>query len=93
MSKYDFSNWIEPDKKAEQLVWDFYNLIEHTLSEEYSTKEWEIAKTYALKVVDEIQTHMYQDDMLHQCGSNVNSPWVEYYNKVRNCIKEFGNNE
>jgi hypothetical protein len=90
MSKYDFSNWIEPDKKAGQLIWDFYNLTEHTLSEEYSTKEWEIAKTYALKVVDEIQTHMYQDDMLHECGSNANSPWVEYYNKVRKYINEFG---
>jgi hypothetical protein len=93
MSRYDFSEQVEPYKKAEQLVWDFYNLTEHTLSEEYSTKEWEIAKIYALKVVDEIETHMYQDDMLHECGSNANSPWVEYYNKVRNCIKEFGNNE
>jgi hypothetical protein len=89
MSKYDFSHRVEPDKKAEQLVWYFYNLIEHTLSEQYLTKDWELAKTYALKVVDEIEIHMYQDDMLHECGSNANSPWVEYYNEVRKYINEF----
>jgi hypothetical protein len=93
MSKYDFSNWIEPAKKAKQLVWDFYNLTEHTLSEEYSSKEWELAKTYALRVVDEIETHMYQDDILHQSAGNTNSPWIDYWSEVREYIKEFGNNE
>jgi hypothetical protein len=41
-------------EKAKELVWKFYNNIEHTISDEYADKDWEIAKQCAILSVDEI---------------------------------------
>lgn len=45
---------MAPEEKARELWWKYYNRIEHTLSEEYSPEETEIAKGLALIAVDEI---------------------------------------
>jgi len=41
-------------EKSKELVWKYYHNIEHTISNEYSDKDWEIAKQCALIAVDEI---------------------------------------
>ena len=45
---------MKPEEKARELWWKYYNRIEHTLSEEYSPEETEIAKGLALIAVEEI---------------------------------------
>ena len=45
---------MKPIDKASELVWKYYNNIEHTISNEYASKDWEIAKQCALIAVDEI---------------------------------------
>lgn len=45
---------MTPKDKAVELVWKYYHNIEHTISNEYASKDWEIAKQYALIAVDEI---------------------------------------
>lgn len=41
-------------EKSKELVWKYYHNIEHTISNEYSDKDWEIAKQCALIAIDEI---------------------------------------
>jgi len=53
-------------EKSKELVWKFYHNIEHTISNEYSDKDWEIAKQCSLIAVDEIlNTNTLQD---RSCG-------------------------
>ena len=44
---------MTPKEKAIEIVWKFYNNIEHTISNEYADKDWEIAKQCALVAADE----------------------------------------
>ena len=44
----------EPKEKAIELYSKYYNRIEHTLSEEYSTNEIDVVKQCALVAIDEI---------------------------------------
>lgn len=39
-------------EKSKELVWKYYHNIEHTISNEYSDKDWEIAKQCALIAVE-----------------------------------------
>jgi hypothetical protein len=49
-----------PKEKSKELVWKYYHNIEHTISNEYSYKDWEIAKQCALIAVDEcLKTCVY----------------------------------
>jgi hypothetical protein len=41
-----------PKEKASELVWKYYHNIEHTISNEYASKDWEIAKQCALIAVE-----------------------------------------
>jgi hypothetical protein len=41
-----------PKEKAIELVWKFYHNIEHTISNEYASEDWEIAKQCALIAVE-----------------------------------------
>jgi hypothetical protein len=41
-----------PNEKASELVWKYYNNIEHVISNEYADKDWEIAKQCALIAVE-----------------------------------------
>ena len=41
-------------ERAEELIWRYYNILEHTLNEEYSQHDWGIAKGCALEAVDEV---------------------------------------
>jgi len=50
---------MTPKDKAIELVWKYYHNIEHTISNEYASKDWEIAKLCALIAVDEI-LNIYQ---------------------------------
>lgn len=45
---------MTPKEEAEGLVWEYYNTLEHTISDEYSKKDWEIAKQCALIAVSRI---------------------------------------
>jgi hypothetical protein len=45
---------MKPIDKASELVWKYYHNIEHTISNEYASKDWEIAKQCALISVNEI---------------------------------------
>ncbi len=45
---------MTPKDKAIELVWKYYHNIEHTISNEYASKDWEIAKQCALIAIDEI---------------------------------------
>lgn len=42
-----------PQEKAKELVWKYYHKLEHTISDEYSKVDWEIAKECAIIAVDE----------------------------------------
>lgn len=44
----------EPKEYAKDLVWKYYHILEHTISNEYSKVDWQIAKQCALIAVDEI---------------------------------------
>ena len=50
---------MTPKDKAVELVWKYYHNIEHTISDEYASKDWEIAKQCAIIAVDEI-LNIYQ---------------------------------
>ena len=50
---------MAPKDKAVGLVWKYYHNIEHTISNEYASKDWEIAKQCAIIAVDEI-LNIYQ---------------------------------
>jgi hypothetical protein len=39
-------------EKSKELVWKYYHNIEHTISDEYSDKDWEIAKQCSIIAVD-----------------------------------------
>jgi hypothetical protein len=39
-------------EKSKELVWKYYHNIEHTISNEYANKDWDIAKQCALIAVD-----------------------------------------
>jgi len=45
---------MTPKEKAEQLTWKYYHNIEHTISDEYSNKDFEISKQCVIIAVDEI---------------------------------------
>ena len=45
---------MTPKEKAKELVWKYYHQIEHTMSNEYSDKCWELSKQCALIAVDEM---------------------------------------
>ena len=45
---------MTPKEKAKELVWKYYHQIEHTMSNEYSDKCWELSKQCTLIAVDEI---------------------------------------
>jgi hypothetical protein len=57
---------MTPTQKAKKLVWKYYHILEHTISNEYSKHAWEIAKQCALIAVNEIMniTHFdkYSDE-------------------------------
>lgn len=76
-------NKISPKDKASELVWHFYNQMEHRLSEEYSPFDWNICVELATKVVDEIFEFMQNDDELHDCCHYANSPWATYWIEVK----------
>jgi hypothetical protein len=78
-----------PEEKASELVWYFYNTIEHRLSEEYSPFEWNICVELATKVVDQVFEFMQNDDELHDCCHYANSPWSRYWHNVQNEINKF----
>lgn len=78
-----------PEEKASELVWYFYNRIEHCLSEEYSQYEWNICVELATKVVDEIFEFMQNDDELYDCCHYANSHWATYWYNVKNEINKF----
>jgi len=63
-------------EKAKELVWKFYNNIEHTISDEYSDKDWEIAKQCALIAVDEL-IKSWDKDLYENCGAS------EYWQEVK----------
>ena len=45
---------MTPKEKAKELVWKYYHQIEHTMSNEYSDKCWELSKQCLLIAVNEI---------------------------------------
>lgn len=51
-----------PKEKAKELVWKYYHNIEHTISNEYADKDWEIAKQCALIAVDEMIEALFSND-------------------------------
>jgi len=55
-------------EKAKELVWKFYNNIEHTISDEYAYKDWEIAKQCSLIAVDEL-IKSWDKDLYENCGA------------------------
>jgi hypothetical protein len=63
-----------PKEKAEELVWKFYHNIEHTISNEYAGKDWEIAKQCAILSVDEIL--------------KLNHPYVIVYESFKDNVME-----
>lgn len=49
-------------EKSKELVWKYYHNIEHTISNEYASKDWEIAKQCALIAVDDIIEALFSND-------------------------------
>ncbi len=82
-------NKISPKDKASELVWHFYNRIEHKLSDQYSPFEWNICVELTNKVVDEISEFMRTDDELHDSSHYANSNWTTYWNEVKKEISLF----
>ena len=52
---------MTPKEKALELVWKYYNILEHTISDEYSKKDWDIAKQCALIAVDLLISETFLD--------------------------------
>ena len=52
---------MTPKEKAQELVWKYYNILEHTISDEYSKKDWDIAKQCALIAVDLLISETFLD--------------------------------
>ena len=52
---------MTPKEKASSLWWEYYNRLEHTLSEEYSPHAKSIAKEYALIACNEVLGYMGAD--------------------------------
>lgn len=80
---------MSPKEKASDLVWGFYNKLEHTLNEEYSKNDWNLSASCAKDVVDEIFQFMQDDDELNDdCHFANHKKWVTYWTEVRNEIEE-----
>lgn len=77
------------EEKANELVWYFYNTMEHRLSEEYSKNEWNICTELSTKVVDEILDFMQNDDEIHEDCHFANSHWAPYWYRVKDEINKF----
>jgi hypothetical protein len=81
---------MTPKEKASELVWGFYNDLEHTLSDDYTYHDWDIAQNCAIKVVDEIFQFMKDDDELNDdCHFANHKKWVTYWTEVRNELKTY----
>ena len=66
-------------EKSKELVWKYYHNIEHTISNEYSDKDWEIAKQCALIAVEEILSETEEIDGMRV----INNPyWIEVRNEI-----------
>jgi hypothetical protein len=78
---------MTPQEKADELVWNHYSMIEHTLNDEYTYFDWQIAATLSTMVVNEILEHLRLDDEYTQTCGNANSKWIQYYYDVAVHIK------
>jgi len=80
---------ISPKEKAQQLLRRFFvasdGAIDDTESPTLDPENYAIARNCALACIDFIYEFMKEDDDLHECASNANSVWVDYYQRV---IKE-----
>ena len=66
--------------KAVELVWKYYHNIEHTISNEYASKDWEIAKQCALIAVDEIlKVTADEDDKYETYYQQLNDNQTQVY--------------
>jgi hypothetical protein len=80
---------ISPKEKAQQLLRRFFvvsdGALDDTESPTLDPENYAIARNCALACIDFIYEFMKEDDDLHECASNANSVWVDYYQRV---IKE-----
>jgi len=79
---------MTPEEKANELFGKYYNRVEHTLPEGYSTHENFVVKQCALIAVDEIMEFMRMDDEYTETASNANSKWVHYWIQVKEEIEK-----
>ena len=86
---------MTPKEKALDLWWTYYSRIEHTLSEEYSPHEKDIAKYLAVTAVDEIiksrKDDSQFDDILSSTGSEYYTPhpmYLTYWLQVKQEIEK-----
>ena len=76
-----------PKEKAIELYYEYYNRIEHTLSEEYSPHEKDVVKQCALLAVEEtINTLNYDIRDLDVRGS-VLLDLIKYWREVKQEIE------
>jgi hypothetical protein len=75
---------MTPKEKAHELVWKFYNNIEHTISNEYADKDWEIAKQCAILSVDEILNLLINVYGFHESDNGK----VEYWKVIKEEIEK-----
>lgn len=81
---------MNPKEKGSKLVWDFYNSLEHTFNDDYTYHDWDIARSCALKVVDEIFQFMKDDDEFNDdCHFANHKKWVTYWTEVKEEIKTY----
>ena len=67
---------MTPKEEAEALVWQYYNILEHTISDQYSKKDWEIAKQCAMIAVNRIlEATKVEIDRPDFCGTIYNTDW------------------
>lgn len=69
-----------PQEKAKDLVWKYYHKLEHTISDEYSKVDWEIAKECAIIAVDEILDYLNK--------IMIPNPFGQYWQQVKKEIQQ-----
>ena len=75
-----------PQEKAKELVWKYYHKLEHTISDEYSKVDWEIAKECAIIAVDEILDYTKKARFPMNSGYDFHEPY--YYDEYLLEVKE-----
>jgi hypothetical protein len=81
---------ITPAEKAQRLLRRFLAETGGYESPEgvtLSPENYAVAQNCAIACVDFIYEFMKDDDDLHECASNANSQWVDYYQRVLKELK------